>query len=73
MTERGDDLRAAVTAAADALVTAFPGAAVVVLAAIEEGGHSYPTFAWRGACLPVIGLLDVGGSMVRDTMPEIYR
>lgn len=67
------DVLAAVSAAADGLSSQFPDASVVVLVGREVDGHSLPYHAWRGACLPVLGLLDVGGKLVRETMPEAYR
>lgn len=58
---------------ADWLRAEFPDATIVILGSIESGIHSYPGYAWRGACVPTIGLLDVGTNMVREGMPETYR
>lgn len=50
-----------------------PGASAVVLISREIGPHSYYAARSAGACLPVIGLLDVGGRMIRSKMPEEFR
>lgn len=50
-----------------------PWASIVVMVSDQTPEHSYPAVFFRGACLPVIGLLEVGAKLIRGLMPEAYR